>query len=98
MKNPRTGAPMRGQDCPVDQPSLADASVMIALTRDLSNGGAVSKVDRQVLILTTDQLDDPLFADRLAVALGFDDDLVAVPNLATGQLGGRVAASFASLL
>src|SRR5262245_43563712 len=98
MKNPRTGAPMRGQVYQVNQPSPACASVMIALTSDLSNLRAVSEVDRQLFVLSAGQLDDPLFTHRLTVALGFDNDLVAVPNLAIGQPGGRVAADLAGLL
>ena len=66
----------------------------------LSNllGAVVGEVDRQILILATSERQGPLFALDLAVAGGFNHDLVVVPILTRGQLRGRKLADFAGLL
>ena len=47
--------------------------------------GCAIEVDRQLLGLATDELDRSLFVQRLAVFVHFNNDLVAVPRLASGQ-------------
>src|SRR5215212_894014 len=63
----------------------------------LGDVGAI-EVDRQLLILATDELDRSLFVQGLAVLVQLNSNLVAIPALTSSQAGGGELAKLARLL